>query len=94
MDILNEIDAAFPEGSCARVKIADRAEAIRFAVDMAQRGDIILLAGKGHENYQLVGTKRIPFSEVEILKEALAERTKPTDGNDGDLFIEEIYDEV
>ena len=35
---------------------------------------IILLAGKGHETYQLIGTTRIPFSEAEILKEALRER--------------------
>ncbi|MBE6653701.1 MAG: UDP-N-acetylmuramoyl-L-alanyl-D-glutamate--2,6-diaminopimelate ligase [Ruminococcaceae bacterium] len=71
MEIIDEIDAAFPEGSCPRIKISDRAEAIRYAVEIAEAGDIILLAGKGHEDYQLVGTKRIPFSEGEILREAL-----------------------
>ena len=74
MDIIDEIDAAFPAGSCPRVKIADRAEAIRFAVEIARAGDIILLAGKGHENYQLVGVKKEPFSEIEILREAMEEK--------------------
>ena len=74
MDVINEIDASFPEGSCPRVKIADRAEAIRYAVEIAAEGDVILLAGKGHENYQLVGVKRIPFSETRILLRAIEER--------------------
>ena len=74
--IIDEIDAAFPEGSCPRIKIADRAEAIRYAVRNAQAGDIILLAGKGHEDYQLVGTRREPFSEIGILREATRERAE------------------
>lgn len=73
--ILRDIDAAFPPGSCPRELIADRAEAIRHAVELARPGDIILLAGKGHETYQLVGTKRIPFCERSILWEALEERS-------------------
>jgi UDP-N-acetylmuramoyl-L-alanyl-D-glutamate--2,6-diaminopimelate ligase len=74
MDVIEEIDAAFPAESCPRVKIPDRAEAIRYAVEIAAEGDVILLAGKGHENYQLVGVKRIPFSETEILLRAIEER--------------------
>ena len=72
--IIHEIDQAFPAGSCPRIKITDRAEAIRRAVEMARAGDMILLAGKGHENYQLIGTKRMPFSEGDILREALEAR--------------------
>ena len=74
MDIIDEIDAAFPAGSCPRVRIADRAEAIRYAARIAEAGDIILLAGKGHEDYQLVGVKKEPFSEIDILREALESR--------------------
>ncbi len=74
MDVIEAIDASFPEGSCPRVKISDRAEAIRYAVEIAAEGDVILLAGKGHENYQLVGVKRIPFSETEILLRGIEER--------------------
>ncbi len=71
MDILREIDGHFPAGSCPRLLIPDRAEAIRKAVDMARAGDIILLSGKGHETYQTVGTRKLPFSERDILLEAL-----------------------
>ena len=74
-EILQEIDNAFPEGSCPRIRIADREEAIRYAVTIAREGDMILLAGKGHENYQLIGATRGPFSETAILNRALEERT-------------------
>ncbi len=74
MDILREIDAAFPAGACPRILEPDRETAIRRAVDMARPGDIILLAGKGHETYQLIGTRHEPFSELEILRDALEER--------------------
>lgn len=45
----------------------DRAEAIKKACSMAKAKDIILVAGKGHENYQIVGKNRIPFSDKEAL---------------------------
>ena len=51
------------------VIIEDRRKAIRYAVDIARPGDIVLLAGKGHENYQLISGKREPFCEREILLE-------------------------
>lgn len=72
--IIGQIDAAFPPDACPRLSVPDRAEAIRTAVNMARPGDIILLAGKGHENYQLVGTRSLPFCEREILEEALSSR--------------------
>lgn len=78
MDIIRDIDRHFPPkghpDGCPRIHEPDREAAIRMLVDTAQAGDVILLAGKGHETYQLVGTARIPFSEVDILKDALRER--------------------
>ncbi len=71
--ILAEIDAAFPEGSCPRVIIPDRAEAVAYAVENALAGDMILLAGKGHETYQLLGTEKVPYSDMETLLSALDE---------------------
>jgi UDP-N-acetylmuramoyl-L-alanyl-D-glutamate--2,6-diaminopimelate ligase len=53
---------------------ADRARAIRRAVAAARRGDIVLLAGKGHEAYQEIRGTRRPFSDLAIAKEALAKR--------------------
>lgn len=51
-------------------KLEDRAEAIRFAVSISQDGDTVLLAGKGHEQYQLIRGKRVPFSERDVLLSA------------------------
>ena len=47
--------------------IPDRKEAIEYAVSHAEEGDIVLLAGKGHETYQLIDGKKQPFCEREIL---------------------------
>ena len=74
MDIIREIDSHFPADGCPRIHEPDRETAIRMLVEQAQAGDIILLAGKGHETYQLIGTRRVPFSEKEILREALREK--------------------
>ncbi len=51
--------------------MADRKEAIRTALAVAREGDSVLIAGKGHERYQLVGDKRIPFDDRKQVKEAL-----------------------
>lgn len=48
--------------------IIDREEAIKKAVKIASKDDIILLAGKGHETYQIIGEEKVPFSEKEILE--------------------------
>ena len=49
----------------------DRREAINFAIKTAQPGDLVLLAGKGHEKTQVIGDQELPFNEVEIAREAL-----------------------
>jgi UDP-N-acetylmuramoyl-L-alanyl-D-glutamate--2,6-diaminopimelate ligase len=51
--------------------VADRFEAIQAALHMAKRGDIVLVAGKGHEDYQIIGKQRIPFDDREKIKETL-----------------------
>jgi UDP-N-acetylmuramoyl-L-alanyl-D-glutamate--2,6-diaminopimelate ligase len=52
--------------------IIDRKEAIRFALGKMERGDALVLAGKGHEDYQVVGNEKLHFDEREILAECLA----------------------
>ena len=49
------------------ISIPDRKEAIEYAVSMAKEGDIVLFAGKGHENYQLIDGKKLPFSEKDLI---------------------------
>jgi UDP-N-acetylmuramoyl-L-alanyl-D-glutamate--2,6-diaminopimelate ligase len=55
-------------------RMGDRGEAIRFAVDMAEEGDLVLVAGKGHEKSMCFGTKEHPWSDHEALREALSRR--------------------
>ena len=56
------------------VTIVDRREAIGDAIRRALPGDVVLLAGKGHEAYQEIGTSRLPFDEIAIAREGLASR--------------------
>lgn len=51
----------------------DRYEAIKYAVSLAEEGDVIALCGKGHESYQVIGDDYLPFSEHEIIKELCGE---------------------
>ena len=55
-------------------KVGDRAEAIQFAVDMAQPGDVIIAAGKGHEQSMCFGTVEYPWSDHETMRAALRRR--------------------
>ncbi len=57
---------------CESVAIVDRREAIHTALDMAQPGDAVILAGKGHEAYQIIGTREHPFDERRIVLGHLA----------------------
>jgi len=54
--------------------IIDRREAVARAVELARPGDLVLLAGKGHERYQVVGDQSLPFDDVATAQEALARR--------------------
>jgi UDP-N-acetylmuramoyl-L-alanyl-D-glutamate--2,6-diaminopimelate ligase len=67
-DIRRAIMAAAP----GAVEIGGRADAIAAAIGALQRGDVLLVAGKGHETGQIVGKTVIPFSDHEAVAEALA----------------------
>ena len=60
--IIDEIAAGIGPGSEV-IREADRAKAIRMALAMAAKGDVVLIAGKGHEEYQVVGTEMRAFSD-------------------------------
>ncbi|NPA34355.1 MAG: UDP-N-acetylmuramoyl-L-alanyl-D-glutamate--2,6-diaminopimelate ligase [Chlorobi bacterium] len=70
-DMLTDLNAIYRRKT---LSIPDRREAIRTAVAMAHQGDIIVIAGKGHEEYQEIKGKRIPFSDFEEVVKALKER--------------------
>jgi UDP-N-acetylmuramoyl-L-alanyl-D-glutamate--2,6-diaminopimelate ligase len=65
--IIDDIEAGMRGSKHERV--TDRLAAIRHAIDIAREGDIVLLAGKGHETYQVRGTTAYPFDEKEIVRE-------------------------
>ena len=73
--ILEDVVAGIPDDVTAIV-ISDRATAIRTAILQAKPGDGVLIAGKGHEDYQILGTEKIHFDDREQARAALIERLK------------------
>ena len=72
-DIINDMLAGLTESDKKKViSIVDRKEAIRTACMMAQRGDVILIAGKGHEDYQEIKGVKHHFDDREIVREIFA----------------------
>lgn len=67
-EILREMEAGVEVGD-RYLKITDRHEAIKTAVMLAEPRDIILLAGKGHEDYQIIGTEKLPFNDKSVVNE-------------------------
>ncbi len=70
-DILDDVEKGAVGSDYLR--IVDRKEAIRKAISLANRGDVIIIAGKGHETYQEIEDKREPFDDLEIAKKLLEE---------------------
>ena len=71
--IVSAIEAGM--GNAPRLRIPDRREAIERALEEATKRDVVLLAGKGHETYQIRGTEHHPFDERLIVQDILAKRT-------------------
>jgi UDP-N-acetylmuramoyl-L-alanyl-D-glutamate--2,6-diaminopimelate ligase len=76
LEILDQIVAGFPSGRAPTLVQPDRRAAIARIIADAEPGDVALLAGKGHENYQIVGTTRHHFDDVEEAMKVLAPGVK------------------
>jgi UDP-N-acetylmuramoyl-L-alanyl-D-glutamate--2,6-diaminopimelate ligase len=80
--IIDEIKRGIPAGSQSASRasdirsIVDRREAIERAVEQSEPGDVVLIAGKGHEKYQQIGDRVLPFDDGEIARRALARRRR------------------
>lgn len=71
--IINDIKTGIAKTDGKYVEIADRKEAIRYVIANGQPGDVIVLAGKGHEDYQEIKGKKYPMDERVLIKEVLQE---------------------
>jgi UDP-N-acetylmuramoyl-L-alanyl-D-glutamate--2,6-diaminopimelate ligase len=76
ISILEHVEAGVIEAMRQRPrvqyrKVPDRREAIEAAVREARSGDIVLIAGKGHEDYQIIGTKKVHFDDREVARDAI-----------------------
>lgn len=71
-DIIGQIVAGFKDPASPKIKIeADRKKAIALAIDSAKKNDVVIIAGKGHENYQIIGKQKFPFSDQQIALDLL-----------------------
>ncbi|WP_206922249.1 UDP-N-acetylmuramoyl-L-alanyl-D-glutamate--2,6-diaminopimelate ligase [Alicyclobacillus suci] len=75
--ILDDMETGLPEGAVYR-RLVDRREAIRAAVFEAQANDVVVIAGKGHEDYQILGRTKIHFDDREEARQALRARLSET----------------
>jgi len=71
--IVNDIEIGIKKTEGKYIKIVDRKEAIRYAIENAKPDDIIIIAGKGHEPYQIFKDKTIHFDDREVVREILGE---------------------
>ena len=71
--IIDDIKQGMAKTDGKYVEIADRKEAIRYAIEHGQPGDVIVLAGKGHEDYQEIKGKKYPMDERVLIAEVLEE---------------------
>lgn len=72
--IVNDILEGMKNVSTPKEVIVNRKEAIRYAIENARENDIILLAGKGHETYQILPSGTIHFDEREVIAEIFGEK--------------------
>ena len=79
--IIDDIIAGFDRQTADSVVVEpDRAAAIRAALRTAESGDVVLIAGKGHEDYQILGDRRVHFDDVEVAIQAAAELAGVAEG--------------
>ena len=73
LDIISEIEKGYRRFSSSYVVVPDRETAIDYALDFAKREDILLIAGKGGENYQEIMGIKYPFNDNDIIKKRIKE---------------------
>jgi UDP-N-acetylmuramoyl-L-alanyl-D-glutamate--2,6-diaminopimelate ligase len=72
MQIIRQIESGLKNTNCPYLTIPDRREAIFQAIAKARREDVVLICGKGHETYQIIGHEKYHFDDREVALESLA----------------------
>lgn len=72
--IITDVEAGLVKTGRPYVRLTDRREAIFHAIDEARESDVVLIAGKGHETYQIIGERRTHFDDHEVAREAMKRR--------------------
>lgn len=72
MKIIQEIEIGVKETGTEYLAVSDRREAISKAISSARANDVVIIAGKGHENYQIIGHDKFHFDDREVAREVLA----------------------
>ncbi len=70
-EIISQIEEGMKKTKGKYITIVDRVEAMKYAIEMAHKDDIVVFAGKGHETYQIIGHKKNPFDERVIINKIL-----------------------
>ncbi len=76
LEIIEQIEVGLKNTNCPFLSISDRREAIHQAIRRAKPNDVVIIAGKGHETYQVVGSNKYHFDDREIAREALEKLTE------------------
>jgi UDP-N-acetylmuramoyl-L-alanyl-D-glutamate--2,6-diaminopimelate ligase len=73
--IMDEIEKGIDMTETRYIRESNRGQAIRLALSLARTNDLVLVAGKGHESYQIVGDQEFPFDDREVISEYLSQCT-------------------
>jgi UDP-N-acetylmuramoyl-L-alanyl-D-glutamate--2,6-diaminopimelate ligase len=76
LTIIEQIEDGVKRSGCQYSIESDRRNAIYRAIAVARAGDVVIIAGKGHETYQIVGNEKFHFDDREVAREALASRAE------------------
>ncbi|MGH9946896.1 MAG: UDP-N-acetylmuramoyl-L-alanyl-D-glutamate--2,6-diaminopimelate ligase [Pyrinomonadaceae bacterium] len=76
MTIIEQVEAGVKNSDVEYFAISDRRHAIDKAIAIAQKDDVVIIAGKGHETYQIIGNEKFHFDDHEVAAEAIAKRAE------------------
>ncbi len=76
LKIINEVEVGLKETGAEYLAISDRRKAIARAVSLANPGDVVIIAGKGHETYQMIGSEKFHFDDREVARAAITEKAE------------------